>query len=140
MASSTSVTALVSDYMAKYDHNRNGVIDLKRPDGVWNKLKNPDERVRSKTSVTPGFEQDSINISTSVYTIDRLLYAADKDNSGTVTRDELETAVKKYDTNNDGQLTSRGFWGWLTRKPQQDLDIFKKELGERMSNYGSVDI
>lgn len=136
----TSVTALVSDYMAKYDHNRNGVVDLKRPDGMWNRLKNPDERVRSKTSVTPGFEDDSINISTSVYTIDRLLYAADRDNSGTVTREELETAVKKYDTNNDGQLSTRGFWGWLTRKPKQDGDIFKKELGERMTNYGSVNL
>lgn len=136
----TSVTALVSNYMAKYDHNRNGVIDLKRPDGVWNRLKNPDERVRSKTSVTPGFEEDSINISTSVYTIDRLLYAADKDSSGTVTREELEAAVKKYDTNNDGQLSTRGFWGWLTRKPKQDGDIFNKELGERMTNYGSVNL
>ena len=137
---SVSINSIVADYMSKYDHNRNGVIDIKRPDGVWNKIKNPDERVRSKTSVTPGFEDDSVNISTSVYTIDRLLYAADKDSSGTVTREELEAAVKKYDTNNDGQLSTRGFWGWLTRKPKQDGDVFNKELGERMTNYGSVNI
>lgn len=138
MARPISVNALVVDYMSKYDHNRNGVIDLKRPDGFLNRLKNPDERVRSKTSAYVG--DDSLTVSTTVYSIDRLLYAADKNTDGQVTREELEAAVKPYDKDGDSQFTFRGFWGWLTRKPKQEGDIFKQELGERTTNYGSITV
>ncbi|MFP5502209.1 MAG: hypothetical protein ACLGIN_06950 [Candidatus Sericytochromatia bacterium] len=133
-----SVNAVVADYMAKYDHNRNGVIDLKRPDGFVNRLKNPDERVRSKTSASSF--NDELTISTTVYSIDRLLYAADKNADGQVTREEMETAVKEYDKDKDGQMGFRGFWGWLTRKPRQEGDEFRRELGERTTNYGSITI
>lgn len=140
MARSVSVSSIVADYMSKYDHNRNGVIDIKRPDGVWNKLKNPDERVRSKTSVGPSIDQDKINISSQVYSIDRLLYAADKNADGQVSRDELEAAVKKYDKDGDGQLGYRGFLDWFKRKPKQEGDIFQQEMGERLVNYSSIDV
>lgn len=133
-----SVNAVVADYMAKYDHNRNGVIDLKRPDGFINRMKNPDERVRSRTSSY--VIEDEVTISTTVYSIDRLLYAADKNSDAKVTREEMEAAVKQYDKDGDGMLGFRGFWGWLTRKPKQDGDFFKQELGERTTNYGSITI
>lgn len=140
MAKITSVNALVAQIMTKYDHNSNGVVDLRRPDGIMNKLKNPDERVRSKTSVTPGMEKDSINISSSVYTLRDLFFHADANRDGKVDRDELTTAVKSYDKDNDGSMGARGFWGWLTRKPKGEMDIFNKDFGEKLTSYGSVDI
>lgn len=140
---STSINHMVADIMYKYDHNKNGVIDLTQPDGFWNKLKNPDERVRSTTNTytTPdGKGGDTLTISSSVYTMRDLFYAADKNGDKKVTTDELTAEIKKFDENGDGTLTSRGFWGWLTRKPKQELDKFNDAYGERMTNYGSVDI
>ncbi len=139
MGKQLSVNHIVTEAMYKYDHNKSGVIDLKRPDGIWNKLKNPDERVRSKTDVN-SYKEDQLTISTSVYTMRDLFYAADANRDGQVTREELAAEVKKFDKDGDGQMTSRGFWGWLTRKPKQELDLFNKEFGEKMTNYGSVDI
>lgn len=140
MAKITNVNAFVAQIMTKYDHNANGVIDLKRPDGIINKLKNPDERVRSKTNVGPGMEKDSINISTSVYSMRDLFFHADANRDGKVDRDELTNAIKAYDKDGDGNMGSRGFWGWLTRKPKQEMDLFNKDFGEKLTNYGSVDI
>ena len=138
MARPVNINGMVNDILYKYDHNKNGVINLKRPDGFWDKVKNPDERVRSKTSVN-NFGDD-LNISTSVYPPRDLFYAADKNNDGEVTREEMAEVAKKFDTNGDGQMTSRGFWGWLTRKPKQELDLFNEQFKERLTNYGSVDI
>lgn len=138
MARPVNVTGMVNDILYKYDHNKNGVVNLKRPDGFWDKVKNPDERVRSKTSVNSF--GDDLNISTSVYTQRDLFYAADKDGNGEVTRDELTAVVSKFDKDGDGQMTSRGFWGWLTRKPKQELDFYNDQYKERMTNYGSVDV
>ena len=105
MARPVNINGLVNDIMYKYDHNKNGVINLQRPEGFKEKLKNPDERVRSKTSVNSF--GDDLNISTSVYTQRDLFYAADKNNDGEVTREELTDAVKKFDTNGDGEMTGR---------------------------------
>lgn len=138
MARPISVTGLVNDVMYKYDHNKNGVINLTRPAGFWDKMKNPDERVRSKTSVSSF--GDDLNVSTSVYTMRDLMYAADKNGNGEVTREELEAVVKPFDKDGDGTMKSRGFWGWLTRKPKLELDYFNEQYKERMTNYGSVDI
>jgi hypothetical protein len=138
MARPVNVNGMVNDIVYKYDHNKNGVVNLTRPDGFWDKVKNPDERVRSKTSVSSF--GDELNVSTSVYTQRDLFYAADKNNDGQVTREELTEVVKKFDTNGDGQMTSRGFWGWLTRKPKQELDLYNDQYKERMTNYGSVGV
>lgn len=138
MARPVNVNGMVNDIVYKYDHNKNGVVNLKRPDGFWDKVKNPDERVRSKTSVSSF--GDELNVSTSVYTQRDLFYAADKNNDGEVTREELTEVVKKFDKDGDGQMTSRGFWGWLTRKPKQELDLYNDQYKERMTNYGSVGV
>lgn len=141
MARPISVNGLVNDFMYKYDHNKNGVIDLKRPDGIINKLKNPDERVRTKSDVytTPdGKGGDTITMSTQVYTIRDLLYRADENHDDQVTREELTKVVKSYDKDGDGNLGFRGFWGWLTRKPKQEGDVFNGELGEKLTNYSNV--
>ena len=140
MAKITNVNAFVAQIMTKYDHNSNGVIDLKRPDGILNKLKNPDERVRSKTNVTSGMEKDTVNISTSVYSMRDLFFHADANRDGKVDRDELTTAIKAYDKDGDGSMGARGFWGWLTRKPKGEMDLFNKDFGEKLTNYGSVDL
>lgn len=145
MGKTLSVNHIVTEAMYKYDHNKNGVIDLKRPDGIWNKLKNPDERVRSKTTVN-SYQEDQLTVSTSVYTMRDLFYAADANRDGSVTRDELMAEVKKFDKDGNGEMGSRGFFGWLKSlfnpkgNPKQELDLFNKEFGERMTNYGSVDI
>lgn len=145
MGKTLSVNHIVTEAMYKYDHNKNGVIDLKRPDGIWNKLKNPDERVRSKTDVQ-SYKEDQLTVSTSVYTMRDLFYAADANRDGSVTREELTAEVKKFDKDGNGEMSSRGFFGWLKSlfnskgNPKQELDLFNKEFGERMTNYGSVDI
>jgi EF hand len=138
MARPVNVNGMVNDILYKYDHNKNGVVNLKRPDGFWDKIKNPDERVRSKTSVS-NFG-DELNVSTSVYTQRDLFYASDKNNDGEVTREEINEVVKQFDKDGDGQMTSRGFWGWLTRKPKQELDLYNDQYKERLTNYGSVGI
>ena len=134
-----SVNHIVTEAMYKYDHNKSGVIDLKRPDGIVNRFKNPDERIRSNTTVN-SYSDDKLTVSTSVYTMRDLFYAADADRDGKVTRDELMAEVKKFDKDGNGEMTSRGFWGWLTRKPKQELDLFKKEFGEKTQSYGSIDL
>lgn len=134
-----SVNHIVTEAMYKYDHNKSGVIDLKRPEGIMNRFKNPDERVRSNTTVN-SYSDDQLTVATSVYSMRDLFYAADADRDGKVTRDELRAEVQKFDKNGDGEMTSRGFWGWLTRKPKQELDLFKKEFGEKTQSYGSIDL
>lgn len=136
---SQTVNHIVTEAMYKYDHNKNGVIDLTRPDGIWNRLKNPDERVRSTTQVN-SFSEDKLTISSQVYSMRDLFYAADKNGDKQVTREELLAEVKKFDADGDGEMKSRGFWGWLFRKPELELDKFNKSYKERMTNYGSVDI
>lgn len=141
MAKSISVPSYVNQTLVKYDHNQNGVIDLKRPDGIMNKLKNPDERVRSKSSVTPSFDPDkTVNVSSQAYTQRDLFYRADENHDDKVTREEIEKVVKSFDKDNDDKLGFRGFWGWLTRKPKQEGDLFNKEYGEKLTNFSSVDI
>lgn len=141
MSKSISVSAYVNQTLVKYDHNKNGFIDLKRPDGIINKLKNPDERVRSKSSVTPSFDEDkTVNVTSQVYTQRDLFYRADENHDDKVTREELEKVVKSFDKDGDGQLGFRGFWGWLTRKPKQEGDLFNKAYGEKLTSYSSVDI
>jgi hypothetical protein len=146
MGESMSVNHIVTEAMYKYDHNKNGVIDLARPDGgIWNRMKNPDERVRSITQVN-SFQQDQLTISSSVHTMADLFYAANRNGDKQVTREELMAEVQKFDKNGDGGMTSRGFGGWLKSifnakgNPKQELDLFNDQYKERMTNYGSVDI
>lgn len=139
MGKTLSVNHIVTDAMYKYDHNKNGVIELNRPDGIMNRLKNPDERIRSRTDVN-SFKEDSLTISTQVYSMRDLMYAADANRDGKVTREELTAQVQKFDKDGDGQMTARGFWGWLTRKPKQELDFFNKEFGEKTQSFGSIDL
>ena len=141
MANSISINSMVADIMVKYDHNKNGQIDLKRPEGLKEKFLNPDERVRSKTSsyVLPDAEgQDRITISQQVYTMRDLFYAADANRDNAVTREELEASISKFDENKDQKLDSRGFMGWLKREAKGERDKFNQDFGEKLTDYNSV--
>jgi Ca2+-binding EF-hand superfamily protein len=135
-----SIESLAATFMARYDHNRNGTLEIKRPDGLWKNLVTADERYRSNTTVGPAYEEDKLNVSTTYHSIERLLYAADKDSNGAVTPDELRTAIGRYDANKDGQLSYRGLLDTLRFKPADEGNRFERELGERLRTVTSTDL
>lgn len=138
---SLSVNRLVSDVFLAYDHNKNGVIELERQkaDGgllkkLGSKLANPDERVRSNTSVT-SFE-DEVTVSTTVRTRHHLFTAADANRDKQLTMDELKFFVSEnYDANKNGELESRGWKFWQDKGEKQK---FNKDFGERTESYSSI--
>ena len=141
MARPISINSMVADIFVKYDHNKNGQIDLKRPEGLKEKFLNPDERVRSKTQTYayPDAEgQDRLTISQQVYTMRDLFYASDANRDNVVTREELEASIKKFDVNQDEKLDTRGFMGMLKREAKGELDKFNQEFGEKLTDYNSV--
>lgn len=138
MSNFKSIPAMVANYMSRYDHNRDGVLDIKRPAGVWKSLTTRDERVRSTTMTTPAMEEDKVNLSTTYHTIDRLLYAADKDSNGHVTPEELTATIGRYDQDKDGRLSYRGFLDTLRFRPREEGDEFERELGERVTHHTNM--
>jgi len=127
--SNVSVNSVVNGIMAAYDHNQNGEIDLKRQ-GFFKR----EETTRSENSAWS--DDDSINLSTTSFSREKLFYAADGQGNrdGKVSRDELTAVVSSYDKNHDGQLDERGFFGRLFsgfKKPEGELNVFNREYGER---------
>ncbi|MEB3222734.1 MAG: hypothetical protein VKS61_11710 [Candidatus Sericytochromatia bacterium] len=135
-----SIEAMAATFMARYDHNRNGSLELRRPEGFWKSLVTADERYRSNTNVGPSYEEDKVNISTTYHTIERLMYAADKNDDGVVTPAELRAAISRFDANKDGQLSYRGFLDTLRLKPADEGNKFDRELGERLRTVTSTDV
>ncbi|MEB3329088.1 MAG: hypothetical protein VKQ33_07640 [Candidatus Sericytochromatia bacterium] len=135
-----SIESLAATFLARYDHNRNGTLELRRPEGFWKNLTTRDERFRSDTNVGPSFEEDKLNVSTTYHSIERLLYAADKDGNGVVTPEELRTAIGRYDANKDGQLSYRTLLETLRLRPADEGNRFNRELGERLRTVTSTDL
>ncbi|MBC7546014.1 MAG: hypothetical protein H7338_25065 [Candidatus Sericytochromatia bacterium] len=141
-----SVVRTVNDIFNQYDHNKNGTIELSRPDKTWGKegrLRNPDERVRSSSTDISAFTDDTVNISTAVYTRVDLFRAADGNGDQKVTRDELTKFVATYDKNKDGILGAPDAKMFKKDTPEQkeqkqEIKSFKSDFPERLESYSNI--
>src|SRR5579862_8451986 len=93
-----SVRKMANEIMQKYDHNRNGVIDLPgSPEASFGK----DETI---------FTQRMTGLCgnpTYAYSYRNLFEAADVNHDRHVTRDELENVIRRFDKEGKGALTTQ---------------------------------
>jgi hypothetical protein len=136
------VQRLVNDIMVAYDHNRNGRVETQRPTGTtfWQRVGNflfwRDERVRSVTNTYT--DQDTLTITTRVYTRMPLFFAADADQDQSITYAELQAFIAKgYDTDNDGVLSARGLAFW---REKNEIERFNADFNERLISYRDIDL
>ena len=135
------IDAWLNDALHRYDHDRDGDLDLAR--GGWFAR---DERERQET--VRQVERDErgqvvrIRYTTYTYTLRDLFYAADRDADRLATRSELTAVLTKFDGDANGELTRRGLWGLITFKPKGEYDHFRAAYGERMADveHREVDV
>lgn len=118
---SIAINRLVSRIIGQYDHNYNGVVDLKKPER---------EVERRETRQTPDY------IEYSTWTRRKLFEAADTNGDQKVTAEELTAEISKFDKNGDGKLETRG-WFW---NPRQEYDDFEDTFGEGLVSQIQVPI
>ena len=133
------IDAWANDALYRYDHDRDGAIDLAK-DGWFRR----DERVRHEIVRTeqrnPQGKLISVRYTTYTYTLRDLFYAADRDVDQRVTRAELIGPIAKFDADANGELTRRGLWGLITFKPKGEYDRFRDAYGERISDVDHRDV
>ena len=120
---SINISQMAKSIISRYDFNNNGVIDLKNP--------------------TKGDETTRLEIQQSANAIDyftwdhrKLFEKADANNDGQVTQDELETVLKTFDKNGDGELQTRT-WVW---NPRTEYDDYDDAPGEDLVSHVHVPI
>lgn len=116
---SIAINKLVSRIINAYDHNHNRQVDLKKPEP---------ELERRETV----HGQDYIQYST--WTRKKLFEAADTNQDQVVTAEELTAQIKKYDTNGDGKLETRG-WVW---NPKKEYEHFEAAFGEDLVSQTTI--
>ncbi|MFN8671948.1 MAG: hypothetical protein U0457_07695 [Candidatus Sericytochromatia bacterium] len=117
-----SIGKIVNDAVYRYDQNRNGVIDL--DSNQFNDESSYDEsRIERQGNTTYRIVDRFSN--------QDLFVKADVDGDKKVTKEELTNFVSKYDKDNDGKLSARSFWDWVSGKPKGELDVFNQEVPER---------
>ncbi|MEB3298026.1 MAG: hypothetical protein VKO21_00885 [Candidatus Sericytochromatia bacterium] len=119
----TYIEALVTEVFANYDHNRNGYIELEKPDGFWRGIFHRDERFRREGHASSGV---------SVLTMRDLFYHADRDQDMKVTRSELDAQIKTFDVNGNGILDARSLWQWVILRPDQEYERFMARYREQV--------
>ncbi|MFN8575654.1 MAG: hypothetical protein U0354_02235 [Candidatus Sericytochromatia bacterium] len=135
MSRDISVNSIANEIMSQYDRNKNGQIDYRG---------NRSEATRSESASS--YDGENLNFSSSRMSREKLFYAADSNNDGKVTREELVNTIKQYDKNNDGQLTQTGFVDWVKskfggEKKVDEFSPFDREYGEkRNTSYVSVPV
>lgn len=135
MSGGMNIQALAADIMAKYDHNKNGVIDIQKSSkSTLGKIFEQSETTRSNTNV---YGTDSINVSSTRYSSETLFRAADRNGDMKVTRDELESTIKMFDKNNDNMLESESIFKRLTGK-KGELQDFNRNFGEKLVDFSNV--
>lgn len=113
----SSISALSNQIFRQYDRNGDQAISIRQGQGF--------EGSHVVRDYQSGYDRDTITVTR--YSHDALFKAADADNNGLVTRDELNSVIKLFDTNHDGKLTNSGpFWN---RKGE--LRNFDKAYPER---------
>jgi len=113
----TAISSITNRLFQQYDTNGDNHISLKPGRGF--------EATRLQRDFQSGFDYDTITLTR--HSHEKLFRAADKNNDGLVTRQELSDAIKFFDSNNDGKLTNSGpFWN---RKGE--LRNFEKAYPER---------
>lgn len=115
-----SVDKLANRIMYNYDRNGDGVVNLKG---------NRDESYFDEETTTT--EGNTIYRNVTRYSNEDLFIKADADQDGKITKDEVKAVLNQYDSNKDGKLSARGFWDWLTGKPEGELDVFNREVPEK---------
>ena len=113
-----SVNKFVNSIMNDYDFNRNGKIDLDKDETYFDQDQTTQEGNMMYRTVTR-------------FSYNDLFVKSDANNDGKVTKEEITDVVNKYDTDKNGTLSARGFWDWLTGKPEGELDVFNREVPER---------
>ena len=130
------VEKLLAEVLMKYDHNRNGVIELRKPAGFLPPFLRPDERLRQETTRVAEKDRNGrvirVVYTTHTYTRRDMFYSADTNRDDVVTRQELQALVASFDKDQDGELTRRGVWGWVTRKEKGEHDRLNDQYGEEL--------
>ena len=134
----TYVKGFVDSTIYRYDHNRNGIIDLKRPEGFWRRLLSQDERVRS-TSATSGGGDEPLLTTTIVYTMRDLFFHADTNRDLAATREELSALVGSFDEDRNGVLDARNLWQVITFKPRNEYEQFMDVYREQQVSYNTIE-
>lgn len=135
------IDAWLNDALSRYDHNRDGDIDLERTGWFASDERERHETVRHEERDEQG-RVVRIRYTTYTYTLRDLFYAADRDADRTASRKELAAVLATFDANTDGELTRRGLWGLITFKPKGEYDRFRDAYGERIADveHREVDV
>jgi hypothetical protein len=108
-----SISAVVGFYLARYDHNRNGRIDL--PRNQTSKMQIQVDGVSYQKDTSKVYAPDELLTSNgwSYEKEQAFVRASDTDGDGAATTAEMTGLVKTFDRNSDGRLDERGFWAQL---------------------------
>lgn len=128
------VDSLTNEILAKYDHDRNGRLELVGGGGWTLPGQTRDERLRKETvrQVVRGKDGQiqKFVYTISTYTRRDMFYAADANDNDRVTREELLELVTSFDKDRNESLSRRGLWGWLTFKAKGEYDQLATHYGE----------
>lgn len=133
------IDAWVNDALHRYDHNRNGRIDLARTGWFAADERERHETVRHEQRDEKG-RVVRIRYTTYTYTLRDLFYTADRDVDQVAERAEVVKAMAKFDADANGELTRRGLWGLITFKAKGEYDKFRAAYGERVSDVDHRDV
>jgi Ca2+-binding EF-hand superfamily protein len=123
----TMVNDVSERVFAAYDADRNGAIEFRGADR--REMTRQQERVEPAGGANPfGTDQRLVRV-TSTWTQVSLFVAADTDDDGSVTREEMQAAIAPFDADRDGRLSSRGWAFW---QPPGELERFDRAYAEQL--------
>lgn len=128
--SSRTVRTLTYKILRRYDHNLNKAIDYRETNTFWKSLIGKNESERRRSSYSSARRE----VEFVVWNYSVLFLAADKDNDGVATGEEIESYITQaYDKDGDGILKTRGWWRFW-RDPEE-WEFFKREMKEDVRRH-----
>lgn len=122
---SRTVSNLAYKILSKYDHNLSRQIEYRETNTFWKSLIGRNENERRQTRYSSARKEWSF----SVWKYSKLFLAADDNNDGVTSLEEIEAFISAaYDKDKDGILQTRGWWRFW-REPEE-WEYFKREMGE----------